>query len=63
MDYDNTDIIFSHYGVPRGLGIYLDGNKSIKPSFGREATPRTKNRTTRRNTERSSRYSRKRHTK
>ena len=63
MDYDNNDTLFGSYGVPRGLGIYLGGNKSIKPSFGREATPKMKNRTTRRNTERNGRYSRKRHTK
>ena len=63
MDYDNSDTLFSHYSVPRGLGMYLDGSKPIEPLFGGKATPKMKNRTTRRNIRRNEKHSRKQHTK
>ena len=67
MDYDNSDPLFHHYIIPRGLGVSLKGNTSMKNLYGENINTdlfklKGKNKT-KKSITRSSRYSRKQYTK
>jgi hypothetical protein len=71
MDYDNSDTLFNHYSIPRGLGISLQGHTSMNPFFGGDLAPSKikgdnitkKNHMTKKNIKRNGRHSRKQYTK